>query len=152
MLRKIVSILALLCFLAISNSAIAAQFNWAGTDANWFNAANWGGVVPTPNDWAAIQPGYTQPIIDGDAACSPLDIEPWSGGGLSSVDMNSGTLDFGSALNCATWGTFDTSAPGFSPGILYVHGGIVTTQSDDVCLLCQRRYHGRQFEQYRRRD
>ena len=129
MLRKIVSILALLCFLAISNSAIAAQFNWAGTDANWFNAANWGGVVPTPNDWAAIQPGYTQPIIDGDAACSPLDIEPWSGGGLSSVDMDSGTLDFGSSLNCATWGSFDTSAQGFSPGILYVHGGTITTQS-----------------------
>ena len=129
MLRKIVSILALLCFLAISNSAIAAQLNWAGTDANWFNAANWGGVVPTPNDWAAIQPGYTQPIIDGDAACSPLDIEPWSGGGLSSVDMDSGTLDFGSSLNCATWGTFDTSAQGFSPGILYVHGGTITTQS-----------------------
>ena len=129
MLRKIVSILALLCFLAISNSAIAAQLNWAGTDANWFNAANWGGVVPTPNDWAAIQPGYTQPIIDGDAACSPLDIEPWSGGGLSSVDMDSGTLDFGSSLNCATWGSFDTSAPGFSPGILYVHGGTITTQS-----------------------
>jgi hypothetical protein len=129
MFRKSVFILALLCFLAISNSAIAAQINWAGTDANWFNAANWGGAVPTSGDWAAIQPGYTQPIIDGDAACSPLDIEPWSGGGLSSVDINSGTLDFGSALNCATWGTFDTSAPGFSPGILYVHGGTVTTQS-----------------------
>ena len=129
MLRKIVSILALLCFLAISNSAIADQLNWAGTDANWFSAANWGGAVPTPNDWAAIQPGYTQPIIDGDATCNPLDIEPWSGGGVSSVDMSSGTLDFGSSLNCATWGTFDTSAPGFSPGILYVHGGTVTTQS-----------------------
>ena len=129
MFRKSVFILALLCFLAISNSAIADQINWAGTDANWFTAANWGGVVPTINDWAAIQPGYTQPRIDGDAACSPLDIEPWSGGGLSSVDVNSGTLDFGSALNCATWGTFDTSAPGFSPGILYVHGGTVTTQS-----------------------
>ena len=130
MFRKSVFILALLCFLAISNSAIATQLNWAGTDANWFKPANWGGTAPTGGDWAAIQPGYTQPIIDGDAACSPLDIEPWSGGGLSSVDMNSGTLDFGSALNCATWGTFDTSAPGFSPGVLYVHGGTVTTQSE----------------------
>jgi Concanavalin A-like lectin/glucanases superfamily len=124
-----IPILVLLCLLAASNSAIAAQLNWAGADANWFFAGNWGGAVPTSGDWAAIQPGYTQPIIDGDAACSPLDIEPWSGGGLSSVDVNSGTLDFGSALNCATWGTFDTNAPGFSPGILYVHGGTVTTQS-----------------------
>ena len=66
MSRKIVSILALLCFLAISNSAIAAQINWVGAvDANWFNPTNWGStVVPTINDWAAIQPGYPQPIIN----------------------------------------------------------------------------------------
>jgi hypothetical protein len=69
-----------------------------------------------------------QPIIDGDAACSPLDIVPWSGGGTGSVDVNSGNCNFGSALNVATWGDFDSSILG--PGILYVHGGTVTTQSD----------------------
>ena len=130
MSRKLVSFLAFLCFLAISNSAIAAQDNWVGAvDANWFNPGNWGNsAVPTINDWAAIQPGTFEPRIDGDAACSPLDISPWSGGGTGSVDVNSGNCNFGSALNVATWGTWDSSVLG--PGILYVHGGTVTTQSD----------------------
>ncbi|MGB7581320.1 MAG: hypothetical protein WBL85_02580, partial [Sedimentisphaerales bacterium] len=130
MSRKIVFILALLCFLAISNSAIAAQDNWVGaTSSDWFDPTNWGSnVVPTIGDWAAIQPGSFEPIINGDAACSPLDISPWCYGGTGSVDVNSGTCNFGSALNCATWGDFDSSVLG--PGILYVHGGTVTTQSD----------------------
>jgi hypothetical protein len=47
MLRKIVSTLALLCLLAVGNSAMA--FNWVdcsvyhgqASDTNWFTTANW---------------------------------------------------------------------------------------------------------------
>ena len=47
MFRKIVTILALLCFLAAGNSAmgygVVCQTFWNGgaADANWFTAGNW---------------------------------------------------------------------------------------------------------------
>ena len=90
MSRKIVSILALLCFLVIGNSAMASNWSpnttWHGGQGNndWFSAANWWvsdtdpNAVPDINYQALIEPKTPNPRIDGNATCGYLNIMPWS--------------------------------------------------------------------------
>ncbi len=146
MSRKIVSILALLCFLAMTNYAMAYtdQFNWSygadwhgTTSSDWFDASNWiqhvsptGALPPDLTTFAAIEAKPPMPIINGNASTSRLMIHPWSWAGASdcSVDMNSGTFDCGDGIEVAIVGTYDSNTSG--KGIFRVWNGTVTTGAD----------------------
>ena len=133
MSRKIVSIVTLLCFLAIGNSAMAFGWNpnntWEGAiDRNWLNPGNWYDANSEPNIYiqALVPSNADGPIIDGDACCMYLNIEPWSQGRSYTewgVDMNSGTLDCNYGIAIGAFQDFsiaDGGIPTFT-----VHGGTV---------------------------
>ncbi len=137
MFRKIVFIMLFVCLLAASNHALAYDWNpnntWERTiDSNWFNPGNWYDTNSEPNIYIlALVPsnspgGVSGPIIDGDACCMFLSIEPWSQGRSYTewgVDMNSGTLDCNYGISIGAGQTFsiaDGGIPTFT-----VHGGTV---------------------------
>ncbi len=133
-----VTILALLCFLAASNSAMAwnwgGQTNWTNgaADANWFTPGNWSGGVPGPNGLACIEPKTPGPVIDGDAHCSALTVPPWGWSGAPdiSVDMNTGDFNCGDGIYLIAFADFDYGDNNtLGKGILNVFGGTVTTQN-----------------------
>jgi hypothetical protein len=149
MLRKIVSIVALLCFLGVSNHAMAYNWSpnttWHGdVDANWFNPLNWWvsdtdpNKVPDIDYQALIEPKGQYPTIDGDATCGFLNIMPWSWPGVGdfSVDMNSGTFDVNFGISIGAWGDYD-SAGGSGTPVFTVNNGtvtVLTTPGDGILV------------------
>jgi hypothetical protein len=104
----------------------------ATVDQNWFNPNNWYDTNSVPDiSIHALVPsnapeGVSGPIINGDAACMYLNIEPWSQGRSYTewgVDMNSGTLDCNYGIAIGAFQSFsiaDGGIPTFT-----VHGGTV---------------------------
>jgi len=102
---------------------------WEGAiDRNWLNPGNWYDANSEPNIYiqALVPSNADGPIIDGDACCMYLNIEPWSQGRSYTewgVDMNSGTLDCNYGIAIGAFQDFsiaDGGIPTFT-----VHGGTV---------------------------
>lgn len=143
MLRKIVSTLALLCFLAMGSSAFGFGWNttvvWHNTNANqdWNDVGNWvhnggqpDGIIPPDNNTFVVIEPYPGPIINVSGACSALSVCHWSWSGAPNTavevngDFNAGGLIW-LASNGGDFAYGDTNTVGTAG--LTVRSGTVTT-------------------------
>jgi hypothetical protein len=98
----------------------------------WFTPAKWAcqrsatAAPPDLNTTAEVAPNTDGPnIISPGAACSRLDIQPWSWAGAANLDCNvsanAGLFDCGVVINVCGRTDFDSSVSGY--GKLNVYGG-----------------------------
>ena len=120
-----------------------------GTTADWFDSNNWGiqdngfGFGPRVPDWtvcAAIQPrppdcciSMSSPYYYGpdaygyDAACSNLQVHPWSWAGISvnGMTVTDGKINCGWKIGVCAYNQFPSDTSGY--GVLDVNGGQLYT-------------------------
>ncbi len=139
MYRKSISIIVSVCLLALSNYALASNWNGGGTAHDWFDAGNWNeGLGPVPDfnngEEANIEAKSPMPWIPSapgepcDVNCNVLNINPWMweyGPEDCNFVINDGRFD----TNCVSLGgrSLQYAQPGWTdtPAVLYMNGGLL---------------------------
>ncbi len=157
MFRKSVFIVLFVCLLATISSAFTPsgnypwdnQIDWkAGTDANWYNPANWtqAGANPVPstgpgqNNEVCVSPDQPGPRLGmsdaTDATAAMLMLNGWDPTSWGPQDLNvtvlstAGNINFGAAIQINAWVDYDSylgTTDLVNRAILNVYGGTVTT-------------------------
>jgi autotransporter-associated beta strand protein len=72
------------------SAARSATYSWQPASGNWSAASNWGGTLPTGNDFAYISNGGTATVTQTGTTCGTLSLGSSSAGG--SVQMTGGSF------------------------------------------------------------
>jgi autotransporter-associated beta strand protein len=84
------ALLALAIALALVCEANGATYSWSTLSGDWSTASNWGGTLPTVNDYAYIANAGTVNVTQTGATCGTLTVGNSAGSGA--VQMTGGSL------------------------------------------------------------
>lgn len=134
MCRKIIFSSVIVCFLALSNLALAEAYYWSGAqigDAGWFDPTNWDPCgVPGVEDLAYYEGDPNWVIVPTDACCLALNINPWGWNGSGDPDVTftitGGNFDTNCISLSAASDQFEATWDPQMNGNFVVNGGVVT--------------------------